>query len=132
MTVANALLKAIHARLAGDAALAAMIGPDGIHDRLLQRPKLPAIVLGEMETRDLSTATEPGEEHFLTLEIWSDGEGRRRALEIAGRADALLNDAALVLDGAVLVSLLRIGMRTRREPKTRTYLAELRFRAVTE
>jgi hypothetical protein len=132
MTAANVLLQAVHARLSGDAGLMAMIGPDGIRDRLLARPRLPAIVLGELETRDLSTATEPGEEHFLTLEIWSEGDGRRQAQEIADKVTVLLDDAALVLQDAVLVSLLRIGTRSRREPKTKYFLAEMRFRAVTE
>lgn len=132
MSAANALLQAIHARLAGDAGLTALVGVDGISDRLLARPKLPGIVIGEMETRDLSTVSEVGEEHFLALEIWSEGDGRRQALEIAAKVTALLDDVSLVLQGAVLVSLLRTGMRTRREPKTKYYLAEIRFRAVTE
>jgi hypothetical protein len=132
MTAANALMQAIHARLAGDAGLGALIGPDGIRDRLLPRPKLPAVVFGELETRDLSTVTEAGEEHFLTLEIWSEGEGRRQGQEIAGRVTALLDDADLVLERAVLVSLLKTASRSRREPKTKAYLVEMRFRAVTE
>lgn len=118
------LLAAIHRRLADDAALNAIIGADGVRDRLLPRPKLLCILFGEMETRDYSTSTEIGEEHFLTLEIWSDGEGRREAQEIAGLVHDLLHDAALVLDGAVLVSLLRVSTRTRSEPKTKAYLVE--------
>jgi hypothetical protein len=132
MSAGNELLKAIHQRLSGDAGLTALIGLDGIRDRLLARPRLPAIVIGEMETRDLSTVAGPGEEHFLALEIWSEGDGRRQVLEIAGKVTALLDDAALALDGAVLVSILRTGMRTRRDVKTRYYLCEIRFRAVTE
>lgn len=132
MSAANALLQAIHARLAGDAGLTALVGLDAISDRLLARPKLPGIVIGEMETRDLSTVSEVGEEHFLALQIWSEGDGRRQALEIAAKVTALLDNVSLVLQGAVLVSLLRTGMRTRRELKTKYYLAEIRFRAVTE
>ncbi|CDZ37503.1 DUF3168 domain-containing protein [Neorhizobium galegae] len=132
MTAGNALLQAIHQTLAADAALAAIVGADGIRDRLLPRPKLPCVVFGEMETRDFSTASEAGEEHLLVLEIWSDGEGRRQAQEIAGLVHALLHDAALALEGAVLVNLQQVSMRTRREPKTKFYLAEMRFRAVTE
>ncbi len=132
MSAANALLKAIHHRLSDDAGLVALLGPDGIHDRLMARPKLPAIVFGEMETRDLSTVNEPGEEHFIVLEVWSQGDGRRQALEIAAKVVALLDDALLVLDGAALVSILRTATRTRRETKTKYYLAEIRFRAVTE
>lgn len=132
MSAANAVLRAIHLRLSGDAGLTALLGPDGIRDRLLARPKLPAIVIGEMETRDLSTVGDPGEEHFLGLEVWSEGEGRRQALEIAAKLTSLLDNVPLELEGAALVSLLRVGMRTRREVKTKYYLAEIRFRAVTE
>ena len=52
--------------------------------------------------------------------------------EIAAKVMALLDDADLALDDAVLVSLLRIGTRSRREQKTRYYLSEIGFRAVTE
>jgi hypothetical protein len=132
MTAANALLKAIHQTLASDAALTTIVGVDGIRDRLLPRAKLPCVVFGEMETRDFSTATEAGEEHLLVLEVWSDGEGRRQAQEIAGLVHGLLHDAAPMLDGAVLVNLQQASMRTRREPKTKFTLTEMRFRAVTE
>jgi hypothetical protein len=132
MSAANALLQAIHQRLSADVALTGMIGPDGIRDRLLPRAALPCIVFGDMETRDFSTSTEHGEEHLLTLEIWSEGEGRRQAQTIAGLVRSLLDDAALTLDGFSLVSLLQTGVRARREPKTRFYGAEMRFRAVTE
>ncbi len=132
MSAANVLLRAIHQRLSGDAELAALIGPDGIRDRLLPRPVLPAIVFGQTETRDYSTATEAGEEHLLTLEIWSEAGGRRQAQEIAAVVHRLLHDAALTLDGAALVSLLQLRTRTRREPRTRLFLTETRLRAVTE
>jgi hypothetical protein len=132
MTAANALLKAIHGRLASDAALSPILGADGIRDRLLARPNFPSIVFGEMETRDYSTSSEMGEEHFITIEIWSEGEGRREAQQIAGLVRNLLHDAALSLDGAALVNLLHLRTRTRREPKTKYQVAELRFRAVTE
>lgn len=133
MSAANALLRAIHARLSGDAGLAALIGPQGIHDRLLPRRTLPAVVMGEMDTRDLSASGAAGEEHFLVLEAWAEGEGRKRALEIAARVKALLDDTSLALeDGAVLVSLFAIGSRSGREPRTKAYRVEMRFRAATE
>lgn len=132
MTAANALLKAVHQKLSGDAGLTALVGPTGIRDRLLPRPDVPCIVFGALETRDFSTSTEAGEEHFLTLEIWSDGEGRRQGVQIAGLVRGLLHDAAPALEGFALVGLLYLGSRTRREPKTKFYLTEMRFRAVTE
>lgn len=132
MSAANELLKSIHARLAGDAALAALIGPDGVRDRLASGRRLPCVVIGATTSNDYSTASEAGEEHFLTLEAWSDGGGRREVQEIAAMARTLLDDAALVLDGHALVSLQHRSTRTRREPKTKLFAAEMRFRAVTE
>lgn len=64
--------------------------------------------------------------------MWSLGEGRREAQEIAGLLRALLHDATLDLDDAVLVNLLHRSTRTRREAKTKFQLAEMRFRAVTD
>jgi hypothetical protein len=132
MSAAQALLSALVARLSPDATLAALIGADGVRDRLLPRPKLPCIVLGELETRDASTDGGKTEEHLLTLEIWSDGEGRRAGQAVAERVHALLHEAELELDAAVLVNLQVVSTRSRREPKTKFYLAEVRLRAVTE
>ncbi len=131
MSAANPLLQAIFARLAGDATLVGLV-PGGIADRLLPRGLLPSIIIGNLESRDYSTATEKAEEHFLALEIWSDANGRRRAGEIAERVKTLLDDAPLPLAGISFVSLQFLSSRSRREPKTRNFLAEMRFRAVTE
>lgn len=133
MTTANLLLQAIFARLAGAAALTALIGANGVRDRLVAGSKLPCLVLGELDSRDFSTATEPAEEHFLTIEVWSDVSGRRQALDIAGLVASLLQDAALVLGGgAVLVNLEHSSTVSRREAKTKLFLAEVKLRAVTE
>jgi hypothetical protein len=129
---ANALLQAIHAALAADAALTALIGPDGVRDRLVTGRQLPCVVTGELLSNDYSTATEPGEEHFLTLQVWSDASGQRQAQAIAAIVRGLLQDAALSLASCTLVNLQHVGTKARREPKTRLFCAEMRFRAVTE
>jgi hypothetical protein len=132
MSAANELLAAIHARLSGDAGLAALIGEDGIRDRLVAGRRLPCIVIGEMTSSDYSTASEAGEEHQLSLEIWCEAGGRRQAHEIVGIVYALLDDAALTLAGHHLVCLQHRLTRTRREAKTKLHAAEMRFTAVTE
>jgi hypothetical protein len=132
MSAANDLLTALHARLATDAELTTLIGPDGIRDRLVSGRNLPCIVIGDWTASDYSTATEQGEEHRLTLEIWTDAAGRKQAEIIAAHLHALLHDAALDLEGHHLVSLLYLLTQTRREPKTRLHVAGMRFRAVTE
>ncbi|KQQ58605.1 MULTISPECIES: DUF3168 domain-containing protein [Rhizobium/Agrobacterium group] len=133
MKAANALLQAIHARLASDAALVAMVGDRGIVDRLLPRPVLPCVVFGDMESRQLSADTPPGEEHLLTIEVWSAAGGRKMAQDIALRVLTLLDDAPLVLSGNIaLVSLFYRSSRSVRETKSKPFLTEIRFRAITE
>ncbi|PZU86603.1 MAG: DUF3168 domain-containing protein [Shinella sp.] len=127
----NELLKAIHARLVGDAGLLAVIGADGIRDRRIAGLPLPALVIGEAEMRDFSTASEDGVEILLTLEAWSK-VGRREAEEIAGAVRRLLHDATLDVAGHALVSLVHRASVSRREPKTTLFVAEVRFRAVLE
>lgn len=126
---ANALQAAIHARLAGDAALTAMIGPDAVFDRRVGGRAMPYLVLSEIVTRDFA----PGaEEHELKLEAWSDAEGRKQSQEIAARVKVLLDGEVLSLSGFSLINLTHSSTRARREPKTRAQVAEMVFRAVTE
>lgn len=133
MRAANALLQAVHARLSRDAELVGMVGSGGIVDRLLPRPVLPCVAYGEIDSRDYSTASERGEEHFLTIEVWSEEGGRKLAQDIAVRILALLDDAPLVLGGGIaLVSLFYRNSRSVRQAKTKQFLTEIRFRAVTE
>ena len=128
MSATQALLAALFARLSSDPALVALIGADGVRDRLLPRPALPCIVFGDMESRDDGGV----EEHLLTLEIWSDGEGRRTGQSVAERVRLLLHEADLDLPDTALVNLQVTSVRSRRQPKTRFYLTEVRLRAVTE
>lgn len=129
---ANELLQAIHLVLAADATLAGMIGADGIRDRLITGRQLPCLVVADLLSSDYSTSTEPGEEHILTLQVWSDAAGQRQAQQIAAVVRSLLQDASLPLASCALVNLRHVGTRARREPKTRLFCAEIRFRAVTE
>ena len=81
---------------------------------------------------DERTATEPGEEHIVTLDIWSDASGHRQAQAIAAAVRAALHDAALTLAGHRLVLLFHRDTRLSRDGKSRFHRAEMQFRAVTE
>jgi hypothetical protein len=128
---ANELMTAIQTRLTADAALVALIGPGGLSDRRVNRLDLPVVVAGSVETRDFSTATEPGAEIIFTLEAWS-GEGRRAAEAIAEALRNLLDGADLALSGRHLVNLRHRRTVSHREPKTTFFVAEASFRAVVE
>ncbi|XUY27520.1 DUF3168 domain-containing protein [Agrobacterium sp. rho-8.1] len=133
MRAGNALLQAVHAQLVRDAELVGMVGRSGIIDRLLPRAVLPCVAFGEIESRDYSTGSERGEEHFLTIEVWSEEGGRKLAQDIAVRILALLDDAPLLLGGEIaLVSLFFRNSRSVRQAKSKQFLTEIRFRAVTE
>jgi hypothetical protein len=133
MSIENRLLRAIHARLTGDGDLMALLGPDGVRDRVLPRMALPALIYGEIDSRDHSTATEEGAEHLLVLQVWAPGDGRRLAQEIAARARDALHLADLPLgEGAHLVSLFHTGSISRSDVKTKLHVVAITFRAVTE
>lgn len=132
MSAANELMAAVQARLTADAALVALIGPDGLRDRPIAGKRVPCILLGECLTNDYSTATETGEEHLFVLEVWAEAGGRRLADEIADLVRSLLDDAALPLSSQTLVLLQHRSTRTIRDAKAKLHMAEMRFRAVTE
>lgn len=126
---ANALQAAIFSRLTGDATLTGMIGANAVFDRRLTGKAMPYLVLSEIATSDFGP---DDEEHLVTIEAWSDAEGRKQAQDIAARVKVLLDGAALGLTGFSLVNLLHRSTRARREPKTRAHVAQMVFRAVTE
>ncbi|TCM55669.1 uncharacterized protein DUF3168 [Rhizobium sp. PP-F2F-G48] len=132
MSAANALQTAVFAKLSGDSALLALLGPGGIHDRLLESPAHPYLRLAGIESRDWSTASEPGEEHDLAIEVRGPEGGNRVVQEIAARVRALLHDAGLSLAGQHLVNLRHEATRTARDGAARGHVAAMRFRAVTE
>lgn len=133
MTGGQPLMKAIHERLANDPQLLATVGVQGFRDRIAGRLSLPAIVYGTLDSRDYSTGTEAGEEHLLTVEIWSDGKGRAEAQRLSARVAMLLHRAGLTLGGNQhLVSLAVTGIRHRQDAKTQMQVAEVNLRAVTE
>lgn len=132
MSAGNALQAAVFARLSGDAALVATLGDGGIHDRLLEGAKHPYLRLAGIESRDWSTASEPGEEHAMTIEARGPEGGNLAVQELAGRVLALLHDAGLPLAGHHLVNLRHEATRTARDGDVRGHVAVMRFRAVTE
>ncbi len=130
-TAESALQKAVYAALSSDTSLAAIIGADGVHDRLLEKTDMPYVLIREMVAASYGTDGDGAQEITLTLEAWSASQGHAEAQEIAGLARAVLDDAALALEGGLaLVSLFHRKTRIRREARTRLHHAEMTFRAV--
>ncbi|MBB4954486.1 hypothetical protein H4S14_002963 [Agrobacterium vitis] len=125
----NELLTSITSTLLGNNTLLRMVGPDGIKDRRLLRSSQPYLMVGEVESNDLSSDGDRLLECYLTLQAWSS-TSRREAETLADLLRDLLHDAALPLTHATLVSIIHTKTVSRREAKTGLYVAEVQFRAV--
>ncbi len=127
------LQQAIFAALTADATLTTLLGgAQQIHDQAPQGAPLPYVTFGPLSARDWSTGTDGGEEHSVTLHVWSRGRGKKQAHELLGCLRASLHDRALSLSGHRLVNLRHEVSEARRHPDGETVHGLVRFRAVTE
>ena len=126
------LQKAIYQRLKSDAALVSLLGGAKIYDDAPQRTEFPYVTFGRSSLRDWSTGTEGGNEHVVTLHVWSRTAGRKQVHEIMGAIEGLLHDQALALSGWRLVNMRHENSDARRDPDGETYHGTVRYRAVTE
>jgi hypothetical protein len=126
------LQKAVFAALANDVALLGALGGAKIYDDAPAHAGFPYITFGLTSVYDWSTSTETGTEQLFTLHVWSKAHGKAEALKIMEAARAVLDDAALTLDGHHLVSLRFDFADVRFEDDLIVYHGLLRFRALTE
>ena len=128
-----ALRGAIVAHLAGDAALAALMGG---RVRLLDEPPRGSApvyaVFGDGEARDDAVDGARRHRHALALVVFARPGSIRTALEAAERIAVLLDDAPLSLDGHALILLRVEAMAARRDERTGEARATLTLAAVTE
>jgi hypothetical protein len=127
-----ALQKGIYQKLAADTTLTELMGGVHIYDDVPQGTAYPYLTLGQSVVRDWSTATEKGQEHVLTLHVWSSAAGRKQAKQIIQAIDEALHDVDLVLEDHSLVNLRFEFADARREPSGEVYHGIIRYRAVTE
>src|SRR5215212_5066022 len=92
------LQQALFARLTADAPLLALLGGARVYDDVPQGADFPYLTFGQSVARDWSTASGAGEEHVITLHVWSQAKGRVQVHEILSAARAALHDQALSLD----------------------------------
>ena len=126
------LQKTIHAALTANAALTALLGGARVHDDVPPGAEFPYLTIGESVVRDWSTGSEPGDEHIVTLHVWSRAAGRKETHQIMGAVRTVLHEAALFVSGHRLVNLRHEFSDARRDPEGETYHGVVRFRGVTE
>lgn len=128
----EALKRAVHARLVGDAALVTLLGGAKIHDHPPPGLRFPYVTFGNATVDDWSAAEEEGFEILLTMHGWSRETGARQVLAIADRLRQLLHRAPPAADGFRLVDLLLVRCETGYEADAAVHHAALDFRALME
>ena len=130
--VAAALQEAVYQRLAGDAALAAVVGTD-IFDRVpAGDPPATYVSLGPEEVRDRSDQTGRGAEHRFVVSIVTDAAGFQTAKTAATAVSDALIGAPLALARGRLVGLAFLRARARRAEKGHARRIDLTFLARVE
>ena len=128
-----ALRAAIRAAAAADTTLAGLMGGSvKLYDEPPRgEPPLYAL-FGDVASRDWSDTGGRGHEQEASLVVWSRPGSAASGLKAAERLAALLDDAALALDGHRLVHLAVTTVESARDRETNLARVTVRLRAVTE
>ena len=123
------LQKAVFDALSANTDLTAVVS--GIYDHVPADTAFPYVTLGETTVSDWSSKSFDGQEHLLTLHVWSRAKGRKEAKEIMALVYDTLHDAALAVEGQELVNLRFDFAQTLKDPDGLTVHGVQRYRAVT-
>ncbi len=126
------LQKSVVQALKSDVGLSVLLGGSYVYDFVPQRAAYPFVSLGNVVARDWSTSSERGDEHALTLHIWSKARGKKQCHLIVSTVRRVLHDVELVVEDHSLVNLRHEFSDVRLDPDGETFHGIVRFRAVTE
>lgn len=124
--------QAVYSALSANAPLNALLGGARIYDDVPHAAAYPYVTMGQTSSSDYGTGSNDGEEHILTLHIWSSFGGRSEAQLIMGAIRDVLHTAHLALSGHALVNLRQQFSDVRREADGITIHGLVRYRAVTQ
>lgn len=127
-----ALQAAMFGALAADAAVVGALGGARIYDDPPQGAEYPYLTFAQSLSRDWGAAGADGQEHTVTLHVWSRESGRKQAFAVIDAVRAVLHDATLTLSGHRLVNLQHEASDVRRDAGGDHVHGIVRFRAVTE
>ena len=81
------------------ARLGAELAPTVVYNHVPQGTAFPYVTLSETFTVDDGTKTDHGQDHTLTVQVFSAYRGEKEALLLASRVYAALHEATLTLSG---------------------------------
>lgn len=126
------LQSAIHGALTGDATLLTLLGGPRVYDGAPQAAAFPYVTFGQSNATDWSATEGDGEEHIVTLHVWSETGRRKEVLAIMAAIRTVLHEATPALTGHRLINLRQEFADVRRESDGEIVHGTLRYRAVTE
>lgn len=133
------LQKAIKTWLTGDTALATLMGGAvRFYDAVPEGAELPYIEYGDAGILEWGTdvaddRSGDGEEHTVSIHIWSSYEGKKEVSLIQRRVHELLHDnTVLALTDHILVNMRFQFSDAVRDPDGQAFHGISQFRAVTE
>ena len=126
------LQKAIFAKLTQSAEIEALMGEARLFDQAPANAAFPYLTFGRTSVYDWSTDTESGGEHLVTIHAWSKALGKSECYALLDAVRNTLNDAALALDGHVLVRLDAEYSEVRYEDDYDVHHGLARFRALID
>ena len=132
MNAQSELQKGVYDTLINTSAVTDLLGGPSVYDHVPHSARFPYLTLGQIFCLDWSTGSEIGQEHRLTIHVWSRAGGQKEAQEIAGAVSAALHDATIALNEHALINLRFESSEVRRERDGETLHGVMRFRAVTE
>ena len=124
------LQKAVFTKISG----ASITGIDsvavGVYDHVPTGTAYPYISLGEETAINVGSKDKDGNEHTMTLHVWSQYQGRREIKEIMQSIYTQLHDTAISVTGASFVNIKHEFETTLMEADGITRHGVIRFRAV--
>lgn len=118
------LQKAIFAQLDGNLS-------DAVYDHVPAHAAFPFIVVGDATASDWGASELDGEEHALSIHIWSRYHGRMQMKQMMGEIKAALTQPLPALAGHVLVDLRFVFADEFPDPDGISRHGVVRFRALT-
>jgi len=92
---------------------------------------LPYVDIGDTFAGDWSTKTFDGSDTNLTIDIWSDYQGSKEALDIAAQIKTALHKVDLTVTGSTLVLIWHQSTNVFRDADEETIHGVMEFRILT-
>lgn len=101
--VLQAVQQALFTKLTGDSLLMDLI--TGVYDAVPQQAALPYVVIGDGSAEEKPQVQAQLSECSMALHVWTGGGGRKTALSILNRLQALLHHGSLNFTGFTLFAM---------------------------